>query len=168
MPIMFKMHPEITAAVIMSLATVFAVVTTFVLTRWAERRDRVVMDADRRAALGGRWRGVLEQTPVENSPVSVRDVEMLLEAGRRSISGTGSFTGTYEGTEIIVQLAFTGGFFHDRFLKLDYRNIVVGSVQFGTAVLELDTDGKTLAGAYVGFGSMSRAIVQGKLRLRKI
>jgi len=60
-----------------------------------------------------------------------------------------------------------GGFFHDRFLKLDYKNADNTAVQFGAIITELSSEGRTLRGYYVGYGAISERPVCGTLEVQK-
>jgi hypothetical protein len=59
----------------------------------------------------------------------------------------------------------TGGFRHDRFLKLEYKNKKHFKIQFGSILFDFDEDGETLTGQYVGFGHKSKKVVHGTIVL---
>jgi hypothetical protein len=124
---------------------------------------------DRRRALHGRWRGSF----VQNMPGGRGEASLVLDikAGLRIITGDVAYDGSAEigGTVHQMQGAFTvrGGFIHDRFLKLDYRQKDRDVVQFGSVVLDLHPDGRTLTGKGVGFGSKTRMIVAVEISLEK-
>jgi hypothetical protein len=161
------MSEGLLGAVIGAAATIVAVPLTVFLTRAIDRRDLLRIDRARRA-LAGKWRGTLEQYDDGARDVQVLVVEMDLSVRRKRVSGTGHFVATFKGSEVVVNLVFEGGFMHERFLKLEYRNDDVAAMQFGTAVLDLMPDGRELVGSYVGFGSLNRRIVTGKLIFTKI
>jgi hypothetical protein len=163
----FRMSEGFLGALIGAAATILAVPLTVFLTRAADRRDLLRIDRAR-GALAGQWRGTLEQYDDGMGNVQVVLVEMNLSVRRKRVLGSGHFVAMFKGSEITVNLVFEGGFLHERFLKLEYRNADVAAMQFGTAVLDLMPDGKELIGSYVGFGSINRRIVTGKLTFVKI
>jgi hypothetical protein len=60
-------------------------------------------------------------------------------------------------------LKLTGGFYHDRFVRLEYFNSEGRRMQFGCATLELDAPGDKMEGEYVGYGAWSEAVISGTI-----
>lgn len=161
------MSETLVSAIIGAAATLLAVPLTVIVTRIADRRALIAIDRGR-AGVGGVWRGTLAQD--DAAEILVEEVEMTLSVRRKRVTGRGYFRAKQKhSTETAtVNLTFEGGFLYERFVKLEYRNADVYTVQFGTAILDLSNDSQTLTGAYVGFGSMTGSVVKGRLRFTKI
>ena len=159
------MNASVLAAVITATSSFLTAIGTLSLTRWTENRLFKPL-GDRRRALRGTWRGNLTQNTVPPD-VLIKDIEMICDPGRRRIKGTW-FTHIQIGRdEMTLQYSLIGGFYHDRFLKFDFRNDSPGKIQFGAAVLELTGDARTLSGAFVAYGPMSNAIIQGSMKFSR-
>jgi hypothetical protein len=55
--------------------------------------------------------------------------------------------------------------FDGRILKIDYRNKEEYIFQYGSIVVEMDDEGKTLTGFYVGYSPMFGRILHGRVNL---
>ncbi|SEH06301.1 Uncharacterised protein [Candidatus Venteria ishoeyi] len=64
-------------------------------------------------------------------------------------------------------ISLTGGFLHERFLKLDYKNTNLAAVQFGSSLLTLSSDGTKLNGRFLGYGAKTERLVFGEIKLQK-
>lgn len=149
-------------------ATIIAAVIGAVVTKWLDSGGRLWIGGDRRRVVRGRWRGSLKQIDSDLSDVDVHTLEMSFEPRLRTIKGTAFFIATIRGKDVTVDLRVRGGFLHGRFLKIDYSHSDEAHMQFGSAVLSLSDDGRTLSGRYVGYGSLTKQIVTGLISLSKI
>lgn len=149
------MASEVVAALI---TAIIAPIATVAIDRFIKVKP---YKTERLNGLVGTWRGHLHQ----DEPDLKIDVLMILKAGRREVTGTASFTHPPTGKHITLQVR--GGLKESSFLQLDYRNHKETVRQFGTAILELDDHAESLQGHYVGYGSINRAIVKGRILASK-
>jgi hypothetical protein len=150
-----------------TIAAVVGALVTVILTKWLESGSRLWMGGDRRRSVNGRWRGTLQQIGSQLSDVQAHTLDMSLDPQWRTIKGTAFFIASIGGKDITVDLRIRGGFLYERFLKIDYFHSDSAHMQFGTAVLVLSDDGRTLSGRYVGYGSLTKQIVTGLIELAK-
>jgi hypothetical protein len=162
------MNVTIIAAVIGGVFTVIGPIATFLITRYVDNKDKQVMSFRRRAAMSGKWSGTTTQDSGNYSshplPIVFRAV-----ATRKTIKG--EFCVQYPKRENSParddEFTFQGGFFHDRFMQLDYISKNEGRIQFGSAILELSPSAEFMTGRYAGYGAFSKEIVTGNLELRR-
>lgn len=155
------MSPQLVAGLVTGGCALVVPVITFVLTKAYEGRFFEPMARSRREALAGKWRGRLDQAPISG------DLEVELDVASKRVHGKAHLTLDFEGKERFITLSLTGGFLHDQFLKLDYKNTNPGTIQFGSIILELAAEPRTMEGEYAGYGSLNRRIVSGKIMLTK-
>lgn len=119
-------------------------------------------------AVNGQWKGTVYQEKYYNGQPINYPVYFDLEVTTYKQFG---------GSVIIrlpkigdIKMMVTGGFLHDRFVQFFYDSADKETVQFGSAVLELLSDGrsKTMVGRWIGYGAKSQAIVNGEIRVKKI
>jgi hypothetical protein len=94
-------------------------------------------------------------------------VDLEITAGRKAVTGKAWSRVDIDGQQISVDFDLVGGFFHDRFLKLNYRNLNPANIQFGAIILELASDPKKMNGVYAGYGSISDGLVSGTVELAR-
>jgi hypothetical protein len=156
------MQSEVTAALITGIIAIISPLTTYFLTRAYDRRELGKIEGRRKAIIGA-WKGDITQTFLgETSQITI---EMAFTAGKKIIEGHANLI--HPVTSELTRLKFTGGFYHDRFIKFDYKNENETIMQFGSAVVDLSSDGKTLNGKYVGYGSKTNQIVSGDVCLKR-
>lgn len=162
------MDATIIAAIIGGVFTVVGPVTTFLVIRYVDNRDKQVMPFGRRAVMTGKWSGTTTQESGDYSsfalPITLRAV-----ANRKTIKG--EFRVQYPEHENRPaheeEFSFEGGFLYDRFLQLDYISKTKGRIQFGSAILELSPSGEVLLGRYAGYGAFSKQIIDGSFELSR-
>lgn len=115
-------------------------------------------------SLAGAWEGQLDQR-VGKGPIagSVTMTLTLMPTGEGLIS---------EGSLGVpnhppIPLKASGRFFHNKFLKMDYANGNARVMMFGCGMLELDGQGDTLRGEYVGYGGLNDTVVSGTIVLKR-
>jgi hypothetical protein len=154
--------PAVVAAWIGGASAIVASLVTVVATKAHDYRFLQPMLADRRKALVGNWHGEAVQAELTAT------VELRLGASGKNVTGVAELQFVFGGTDRHLILDLTGGFLHDQFLKLDYtKKDDDGAIQFGTLVVELGADARTMVGRYVGYGSISDRIVSGEMSLKK-
>lgn len=160
------MDPAVIAALITGPATaILAGAFTYLLSE--DRLQRSRLTRARRAALTGRWQGMLlQEVFVETTPTEGK-LALELRCGWRTVKGTGVLQTTLDGEERLNRFYLRGGFLFDRFLRMEYKNEKGHVVQFGSVVLELSPEGNELNGRYAGYGVISVDNVSGTVKLKK-
>ncbi len=66
-----------------------------------------------------------------------------------------------------IDIAIVGGYYNDRYVRIDYRprDADSAAVAFGAAILDFRPDGGQLLGEFVALGPKSGRIVSGSLSL---
>lgn len=92
-------------------------------------------------------------------------LSITFTAGKKVVEGIAEFISPV--TNLPVKLNFTGGFHNDYFIKFDYKNPDETVIQFGSCIVKLSDDGKSLKGKFVGYGASTNQIVNGIVDLEK-
>lgn len=138
-----------------------------------ERLITLLIDAKyrpiRRAnAIVGNWTGHWHQHASPHYPEGVvGSITVTLNVNPTSIEGSLSADLPYGDHLLHLHFTVTGGFFYERFLQIIYTSTDPGAIQFGSAIMELGADGRTMSGHYVGYGAQSESIVTGRAELTK-
>jgi hypothetical protein len=123
--------------------------------------------ARRAAAITGEWAADIHQVRgPDGTPIDYRAKFVLIVSGP-TISGEMIVCNPIQNDVPELNFRFSAGFFHDRFLQLSYVAVDPERIQFGAAILQLDDSGRTMEGMFVGYGALSRAIINGTMKLRK-
>jgi hypothetical protein len=128
---------------------------------WENRTYHLV--GARRNALAGKWTGRATQELEGASRTWV--MEITLKPGLQRIRGDGFLIFDPQDRSKDQHFTMAGGFQHDRFLKLEYRNKKHYKIQFGSILFYFDEEGETLNGEYVGFGHKSKKVNHGTIVL---
>ena len=159
--------PVVVAALIAGGVAMTSPIITFIVTKAYEKRFLERMPKGRQKALTGKWSGVgYQEIGPDGQPLDAK-LSLDLIANGKTVTGTGDYTFRLRGTDYHIRIVLDGGFFHDRFLKLDYKNADNTAVQFGAIITELSSEGRTLRGYYVGYGAISERPVCGTLEVQK-
>ncbi len=124
----------------------------------------------RKDALFGKWTGtIILLNPANKVPNKV-PVKFELLSKRHTVNGNASIEYNYEQDVIFSELELVGQFYYERFLVIDYKNIISSKLQFGSCLLELNAGANALSGSFIGFatGSDNSGISSGRLYLQKI
>jgi hypothetical protein len=156
------MDPTVKAAVITGVVAIVSPILTYAVTRIYDRRElgKIV---GRRKALIGTWRGNIVQD--NSSELGALNIDMTFTSSGKIVEGNCELI--YPVGNQLIKLRFIGGFYHERFVKFDYTNPDEAVVQFGSAVMILDSTGKLLEGRYVGYGSLTNQIVSGTVVMHR-
>jgi hypothetical protein len=133
----------------------------------------VRLNGHRREALKGLWAGELQQ-PLHAWGEVRTTVTLTIDASRKKVSGDAIVRADIASPpkdvpqKIVMAIRMIGGFHHDRFLLLEYVNAKGDARQFGSFLLELSLDEKTLMGHFIGYGPFSKALVQGEAMLKRV
>jgi hypothetical protein len=156
------MDPAVIAAIISGSIAIVLPIITYGVTRFYDRRGMRKIEG-RRNAIVGTWDGEIAQE-VDGKLVSMK-LGITFTAGKKVIEGTGKFINPV--TNLLTELKFNGGFYHEQFVKLDFTNTDDIIVQFGCSILQLSSVGRTMQGRYVAYGSFTNLIVSGEVNLRR-
>ena len=156
------METAIIVAIISGSVAIISPISTYVITRMYDRRGLGKITG-RRKALLGTWKGSILQDA--DSEWGKMNIDMTFISNGKIVEG--NCTLIYPVDNQVIKLKFTGGFYHERFIKFDYTNPDESVVQFGSAVMILDSNGKTLEGRYVGYGSITNRIVSGTVLMHR-
>ena len=107
----------------------------------AMARSRKVSGSDRRTALTGSWTGKRRQEIGSDGVPFIADMTLDLDAGREPVARTTTHRGMVGTRENFSKCSVSGEFFRDRYLRLTYETVDAQAIQFGTMILELNSDG---------------------------
>lgn len=158
---------DIAKAIIAGIAVVLSALLTLLLKEYFDRKrasDKYEnLEKSISEAVNGKWKGYFEQTFGENNV----SIELMLDL---KVSLSGSITGKakvpYQGE--IYDIDVKGGFYSQRFLKMDYENSNKAILQFGAFVFKLSDDSQKLIGYFVGYGHKSGKIIGGNAKVEKV
>lgn len=156
---------NITEAVIAGVATILASIITLLIKEYLDKRKESYkrIDDQIRDVVYGKWKGTFQQ--VFNDSLQTIDFEMELKVSSRGkVIGTGKYL--FENEVYVVNIS--GGFYSNRFLKMDYENSNKAILQFGSFVFKLSDGAKTLNGHFVGYGHLSGKVIGGNAILHKL
>lgn len=156
------MEPVIVAAIISGSVAILAPIITYVVTRMYDNRELRQIKG-RQKAISGTWHGTIAQE-IDGNLANI-NLSITFTAGKKIVEGIAEFISPMTG--LPVKLNFTGGFHNDYFIKFDYTNPDETVIQFGSCIVRLSDDGKTLKGKYVGYGANTNQIVNGIVDLKK-
>ena len=152
--------PAIITAIIGPLLTYF-------IRDWHKNKPLKIIRAGRRKALNGNWQGsAYQEIGPDGNPLDAK-LHYTLTASRKIVRGSGIYSLKLKDKDQSRNFTASGGFLHDKFLKLDYKNTDDSAIQFGSAILELSADGKKLTGLYLGYGATSERLIHGTIELEK-
>jgi hypothetical protein len=167
------MDTSIKVAIISGLFALLAPIITYVVTKELEDRYFEQMPYERQNALSGRWEGMMyQEVGFDGERLEVpMEIPIDIEAtvsGRR-LEGVSKVKFPLPNGETDTSLVnFTGGFLHDRFIKIDYKNSNLATIQFGSMILELNSRGNMLSGRFLGYGDFTEVLVFGKVKCQKV
>jgi hypothetical protein len=155
---------DITKAIIAGIATILSAIIALLLKEYFDKKKEPYKKIDEQIkdAVHGRWKGSFQQ--VLNDTHQTFDLELDIR-----VSNTGSLTGKakYPYKNEIIDINIKGGFYSERFLKMDYENSNKAIMQFGSFVFKLSDDAKILTGYFVGYGHISGKVIGGNAVLNK-
>jgi hypothetical protein len=167
------MSTDIIAAIVGGAFSMLVAYITWLLGRRPPELDGYInASSDRVEAIKGRWQGTLLQPDYPGGGIDSK-VEMNFDIQRRIVIGTGRIATEFDSARhgrsgpASVNLNIRGVFFNDQFLKIDYRNASPSVLQFGAMILVLDPTAESLDGHFIGYGSHAKAIVTGRVALKR-
>ena len=156
---------DIVNTIIAGVATILSALITLFLKEYFDRKKEGYEQVDGRIkdVIYGKWKGTFEQTLNGN----LHSIELQFDL---KVTNSGAITGKVKvpyGTETF-DLNIKGGFYSQRFLKMDYENADRAILQFGSFVFKLSDSAKKLTGYFVGYGHLSQKIIGGDAVLEKV
>jgi hypothetical protein len=161
------MDQPIVVAVIGGVCTVVSPILTLLATRLYDQRFLLPLGEGRRKALDGKWQGTFHQEVGPDGKPLDADYSLQLVTSRKTVKGEGSSHFELGGKKYEPKFFVAGGLIHERFLRFTYDNVDATCLQFGSMVLELLPDGRTLRGRFVAFGQLSQRLIYGSIELTK-
>ncbi|NEQ46949.1 MAG: hypothetical protein F6K00_26775 [Leptolyngbya sp. SIOISBB] len=117
--------------------------------------------------LNGRWNGSGYQQYGPQGETLEHTFSVTFHCGKRKIAGNAIMHVAVDNAKFIMHYKIDGIFFEDRIVSFTYRNTDSKVRQYGSAVLELDTPGQKLRGLIIGYGFLSKSIVEVRVELEK-
>jgi hypothetical protein len=119
----------------------------------------------RRDRLTGDWRGFVWPNSVPGVPIEI-PVKLLFDARKKIVTGEMSFA-SWDKKRGPVENYLVGGFKNDGFMEFAYAKKEDGVIGWGSLLLELSPDGKSIKGRAVGVSSHTGLPFYSTLRLIK-
>lgn len=141
--------------------------TGAVVNRLSANRTHQSIPEGRRAALAGRWEGTSKQEVGPSGEPMVYNITADLKATRKVVTGTAYAHGTAGEIKDELGIELSGGFVHEQFLELHWKNKAAHTIQFGYALLQLSADGCNLRGMFIGYGRLTENIVASSIHMKK-
>jgi hypothetical protein len=154
------MSSSVITALIAALATIVAAIIPRVL----DNLRYAPLVHKRQNQLKGSWRGTTTQSYETGNKQIVVELTIEMRSTWRKVSMDALVKGG--GTELKVRA--DGGFIWGDYIKLDYESKDPAIKNFGSMILHLHANGKSLKGRMIGFGSESEQLVHGSVVLEKI
>lgn len=156
---------DIAKAIIAAIATILSSVLTLLIKEYFERRRFNKIGSEIRDAVYGKWTGQIHQAL--NGDKRIFETQLELK-----VSSAGVITGKAEvphpNKNGVYYLSLDGGFYSERFLKINYENSNKAILQFGTFVFMLSPNADKLTGHFVGYGNISEAVIAGSAQFKKV
>ena len=149
------MNEDLLKVIGTGIATILSAVVTILIKNYFDRKKegekyRSVETAIQEA-VGGKWKGYIKQSL--NGDLLFENVKVSFK-----VSDNGSIKGEMKVPykDELYELKCTGGFYSQRFMKLEYENSNKAILQFGSMVIKLSDDSIKLEGYFVGNGVIGR------------
>ena len=157
------MQSDVVAAIITASVALVAPVLTLVFKQAYDRRTLGNIKGRRKAVIGT-WKGTISQEI--NHKLTDFNLEIIFTAGKKIVQGDAAFISPTNNE--LTKLKFIGGFYHDKFIKFEYKNPDELIIQFGSSILDLSADGRSLTGKFIGYGSVTNMIINGEVTLKRV
>ena len=156
------MDPTVIAALIGALGTLLAPVVTLLI---FERRHFLGIPLERREALTGSWKGLVNQYvgPGPSGEPIIFPILIKFTLGKKVVRGQATYTWEEESRDILIN----GGFIDDRYIKFEYKDADPRIIRYGMGMFELSADGHTLLGKLIGYSAEMHSMVHCDLNLEK-
>jgi len=145
---------------------IIGTVIGIILQKLIDRIQYPIIKDKRKRALNGKWKGCIFQR--ENKKRKEQSIQLILDikAQRRLVKCKMSVVDENDEFEFEV----SGGFFHDRYLRLEYETCGKSDacIDFGSIFLELDDRPDKMVGKIIGYGSLSRDMIDGDIEIKKV
>lgn len=148
-----------------AICTLVSPVIALVIKEQLDKRPLMKLSPNRRKALEGTWSATVSQELRATNTPEIWSARIQVNVSRKTVSGRFTFDHPKRGT---TTLLMKGGFYNERFLKMEYYNESPHIVQFGIFILELSSDALSLRGRFLGFGADSEMLVAGIITADKI
>jgi hypothetical protein len=154
------MQLSIIIAILGAVCTLASPIIALLIKEKRQNRLLQTITSSCRKAIEGNWKlTCIHEIKGEGIPDGFTGV-LSFEAGQKIVKGKIAYENYKRGPTV---LKLKGGFYNDRFLKLEYENEVYRIIQFGVIILELSANGSTLRGRLLGYGPESEMLVTAKI-----
>ena len=157
------MESTFTVALIGATATIIAPVLTLFIKSRTEQKQLVAITVGRKTVLSGGWGGNILQRDNLHGSITEYPLSLSVEIKNKIVVGVAK----WEISDSINKAEIVGGFYCERFLKFEYKNIDSSKLSFGYMILELSTNGDELNGAFLGYAPISGRLTSGDVKLKK-
>src|ERR1044071_8722067 len=143
------MEASVLVGIIGAVCTLVSPVVALAIKEQMDKRPLVHLSPNRQKALEGTWRAsVRQELNAANTP-DVFSAILKIEVSHKTVKGRFAYDRIKGGPTALLS---KGGFYNDRFLKMEYYNESPHVLQFGIIILELSSDALMLRGRFLGFG----------------
>ena len=156
------MSPQVQAAIVSGLFTIFGGLITFFVTKAYEQRYLLPIGSERKKSLIGYWKGKVTQPGIGEY-----EIDMSISITKHKVLAVAKIQHIQDGNSQIIPLTLEGGFLYEKFLKMDYKNDDKANIQFGSITLDVSPNSKRMKGKFSGYGSISESVVGGDIFLEK-
>jgi hypothetical protein len=130
-------------------------------------KDKSDVSDEMGSAITGRWVGTVHQDEgLDGRPMDY-PCTLDLRLNGKSVVGSGKVNITIDGISTPAMLKIDGGFYKDRFFRLEYINTDRSYLHFGAFILRLDSIPTKMQGRFCGYGAFSKKIIGGNLEFEK-
>lgn len=158
------MDSTLLAGIIGGTCTIISPLVVEFLKRLNEKSPLLHVNKARRDSLRGRWIGLVSYEDGQKYNLNDHRIVFEVQPGRKIFKAQGTYT--TEGG--ITSIKLKGGFYHDRFLKLEFENKASHIMHFGYVLFELSADSRTLQGKFTSYGRVSENIISGSTVMEKV
>lgn len=151
------------AAIIGGVCTLSAPIITLIVKATIDRSRNPIITNARQKALNGTWTGTIEYDDTDDEPLAPHDAVLEVTSRRRFIEARVAYT-TKGGSTTVKA---SGVFILDSLMRVEYKNEAPHVNHFGTLLLNLSPDAKTLSGRFVTYGRITGIISTGRVRFIK-
>lgn len=159
------MKSEYIVALIGAIGTIASPILTIFVSDWVNTILYQRISGTIGKAIQGKWHGTIHQFVNDGETAQFDDfpIEFTFKVNQKKVIGESDIN--YRGDNI--ELVAEGYFPAERYLLLTYRNKSDITMQFGSIVMKLDSEGNKLKGKYVGHGNINEKIIEGIISLQK-
>ena len=155
------MDNTLIAAIIGGICTILSPLIVLLIQNKNSTKHYIAIDKERKNTANGSWTGKVRYE--QGSELENHDIYFEITTNRKILKGYCTYTSKNGTTKLIIK----GGFYSDRFLKIEHINEKIQIIHFGYTLLELDASARKLTGKFITFGRIKNKIISGFIGLEK-